>query len=177
MSYVVQMTPGHVLPTRALRERIRQEVGEPSGLSTNPFADQIQDSLRTERFQTVLFATFAVIALVSAAVGLYGVCAFEVASRRREFGIRLALGGTPRDLRRLVLRQTLAPAFAGVGADLALSYWAAKFLQSFLHQVDARDPWTLALVAGVLIVTAGTASWLPARRASGVDLANILRSM
>jgi ABC-type antimicrobial peptide transport system permease subunit len=139
--------------------------------------DRIDVTLRTPTFQAALFGLFGVIALASAAVGLYGVCSFEVALRRREMGVRLALGGSRRDLQHMVVAHAIRPALIGVAAGLLFAYWAAKFLQSFLHQVDARDPWTLALVATVLILTASAAAWLPARRASRLSPADILRAM
>jgi ABC-type antimicrobial peptide transport system permease subunit len=107
---------------------------------------------------------------------LYAVQSFALAQRRREMGIRLAIGGTPGDVRRLVFRESLRPALIGTAAGLGLAWWALQFLQSYLHQIDARDPWTLALVAVVLIATAFVAAWIPARRAARTDPAIVLRS-
>jgi hypothetical protein len=177
MMYAIRMESGRVPSVRDVRERIRQEIGEPLSVSVSAVTDGIDATLRSPKFQAALFGLFGVLALASAAVGLYGVCSFEVALRRREMGIRLALGGSERDLQRHVIGHAIRPALIGVAAGLLVAYWAAKFLQSFLHQVDARDPWTLALVAAVLILTASIAAWLPARRASRLNPADILRAM
>ena len=177
MMYAVRMESGRVPSVREVRERLGQEIGQPSSVNVSAVTEGIDETLRRPKFQVALFGLFGLIALASAAVGLYGVCSFEVALRRREMGIRLALGGSQRDLQRHVIAHAIRPALIGVAAGLLVAYWAAKFLQAFLHQVDARDPWTLALVAAVLILTASIAAWLPARRASRLNPADILRAM
>ena len=111
-----------------------------------------------------------------AVVGLYAVQSFNVGMRQREFGIRLSLGARPRNLRRMLIGQTFRPVLVGIAIGMVVTYWAAQFLQSLLVQVDARDPWTYALVALVLLVAALVAVWLPARRAARVDPAVVLRA-
>jgi ABC-type antimicrobial peptide transport system permease subunit len=109
-------------------------------------------------------------------VGLYAVGSFEVAMRRSEMGVRMSLGATAGNLQRLVIREALTPVVVGILAGLIVTYWGAKFLQSFLYHVDARDPVTYVLVVLVLIATAIVAAWLPARRAARTDPATVLRA-
>jgi putative ABC transport system permease protein len=123
-----------------------------------------------------MFTTFGVVGLLLAAVGLYAVTSFDVAARRREMGVRLSLGASPRDLLQRVLRDSVRPALVGVAIGIVLSLWAAQFLQSFLHKVDARDPWTFGLVALTLVLAAVAAAWIPARRASRTDPTEVLRA-
>lgn len=176
MMFAVRMAPGRV-PVRAeVRQRVREAVVEPASVTVTSIPELLHGSVVEERFRATLFMTFGVVAIVLAAVGLYAVQSFALAQRRREMGIRLAIGGTPGDVRRLVFRESLRPALIGTAAGLGLAWWALQFLQSYLHQIDARDPWTLALVAVVLIATAFVAAWIPARRAARTDPAIVLRS-
>ena len=176
MMFAVRMAPG-LAPGRAeVRQRVRDAVIEPASVAVNSIPELLRASVGEERFRATLFITFGVVAIALAAVGLYAVQSFALARRRREMGIRLALGGSPRDLRRLVFRESLQPVLIGTGVGLAVAWWTAKFLQSYLHQIDARDPWTLTLVACVLIGTAIMAAWVPAGRAARTDPATVLRS-
>jgi ABC-type antimicrobial peptide transport system permease subunit len=111
-----------------------------------------------------------------AAIGIYGVSAFEVARRQFEMGVRLSLGATAADLRRMMIRAALKPVAVGAGTGLAISWWAASFLQSFVVDVDARDPGTFAVVAVTLALTAIAAAWLPAGLAARTNPASILRN-
>jgi putative ABC transport system permease protein len=122
-----------------------------------------------------LFLTFAVIALLLAAIGLYAVIANSVSRTTQEIGIRMALGGTSRDIRRLVLRQGMLPAVTGLLAGLAASIGFNRLLQSQLFSVSFTDPSTYAVTSTVLIVVALLACLIPARRAMRVDPAVTLR--
>ena len=132
--------------------------------------------LERPRLQAVLFASFAAVALILAAVGLYAITSLNVTLRRAELGIRVAIGADASRLRRLVVGDVVRPALVGSLAGLAIAYWAGRFAQAFVFQVDARDPWTLALVVVALIATAVVAAWLPARRAARTDPAEVLRA-
>jgi predicted permease len=132
--------------------------------------------LERPRLQLVLFASFAAVALILAGVGLYAITSLNVALRQAELGIRAAIGADARNLRRLIVADVVRPVLAGSAAGLAVAYWAGQFAQAFIFQVDARDPWTLALVVVVLLATAVVAAWLPARRAARTDPAEVLRS-
>ncbi len=129
----------------------------------------IAESLRQPRFNTILLGLFAAIALALAVIGIYGVVAWNVAQRTREFGIRQALGADRPAIIRLVLRQGLRTVLLGLLLGLAGSLAAARALQSMLFQISSFDPWTFGLVAVVLGLAAILACWLPARRATRVD--------
>jgi putative ABC transport system permease protein len=128
------------------------------------------------RFSTVLFSALAGLALVLAAVGLYGVLAFSVAQRSYEMGVRLALGARPTDVLALVTRQGMMLVAGGLVLGLALAMAASRVMASLLFQVAPTDPVTY-VVAGVLLVTVGAvACYAPARRASRVDPTAALRA-
>jgi hypothetical protein len=133
-------------------------------------------ALRQPRLQTIIFGSFAIVGLLLAALGLFAVASFEIALRRYELGVRVALGASAVQIRRLMLSESLKPVAVGILAGLAIAYWAAEFAQALVHQVDARDPWTMAIVSAVLVVTAAGAAWLPARRAARVDPIVTLRA-
>ena len=116
------------------------------------------------------------IALLLAIVGIFSVLAYSVDQRMPEFGVRLALGATPGDLVRRVLRRGLALAGLGAVAGLAGALGLARLLQSMLFQISAQDPWVLGGVTGILLLTAVTACLLPARRASRADVTRLLRA-
>ena len=128
------------------------------------------------RLTAALMSAAAAVALLLGMIGLYGVMAYLVALRTREFGVRLALGADPRRIARAVLGAGLALTGGGIAAGLVLHALAAPLLRAFLFGVTAHDPPTLAGAALLLIATAAIASWLPARRAARVDPALALRA-
>lgn len=121
------------------------------------------------RFRAAVLGAFAALALVLAAVGLYGVLSHLTEQRMREFGVRLALGAQKRDLLGLVIRQGLLLTGAGLAAGLILGLGLERVLNGLLYEVKATDPWTLAAVSALLLVVSLLATWLPARRAARVD--------
>lgn len=124
-------------------------------------------SLARPRLYAILLGGFAAFALLIAGVGLFGVLAYGVAQRRREIAIRVALGATPAALVALVLRQGLAMTIAGLAVGLSAAYVAVTWIAGFLFGVTARDPVSFVIVAIVLFIVAGLASFVPARRAAG----------
>ncbi|HSC26261.1 MAG TPA: ABC transporter permease, partial [Vicinamibacterales bacterium] len=132
-------------------------------------AGQVSDTLDQSRFQATLLGAFAAIALLLAAIGIYGVTAHAVGQRTQEVGIRMALGAGGGDVLRLMLRQHLRPALAGVIVGVAGALVLSRFLRSLLYGVGAGDPITFALTASALVVVAVAACWIPARRAARVD--------
>ncbi|MEO6224163.1 MAG: FtsX-like permease family protein, partial [Vicinamibacterales bacterium] len=149
--------------------------GLPAKMTSSPVVARIAASLRDQRFRAQLFGAFGLVALMLACVGLYAVTAFDARTRRAEMGVRLALGASPGSLRQLVLRRALMPVIIGGGTGLVAAWWAGTYMQSFLHEVDARDPGFLVIVGGTLVGAAAIAALLPARRASRVDPATVLR--
>ncbi len=130
---------------------------------------RLAESVATQRFQLIVLGVFAVMALVLAAVGIYGVMSSSVAERRREIGIRLALGAQPASVLRLVLGQGLMLALAGVGLGLGAAVALTRFMESLLFEVRATDPATFAVIASLLTFVALLACYVPARRATRVD--------
>jgi putative ABC transport system permease protein len=110
-----------------------------------------------------------------AAVGLYGLIAYSVAQRTQEFGIRLALGAQPGDIARLVMREGLLAALAGVLFGLAGSFGLTRVMQSLLYDVSATDVETFSVSAVVFLTVAVVASYIPARRAARLDPSDTLR--
>jgi len=134
------------------------------------------ESLQVVHLALWLFTMFAAIALMLAAVGIYGVMSYLIRQRRQEIGTRLALGASRRDILWLVMRQGTAIAVGGCGIGLAVAAVAARSLGSLLYGVSASDPATLTIAATVLVATILSACYLPARRAALVDPLEIMQS-
>jgi putative ABC transport system permease protein len=135
----------------------------------------VAGSLATRRLINALLTGFAALALLLAAIGIYGVMSLSVTGRLNEFGIRLALGAAPGDVLRLVLRQGLLLALAGLAVGLAGAAWLTRFLGTLLFGVHPVDPVTFLGVAAVLGTVAAAACYLPARRATRADPIAALR--
>lgn len=127
-------------------------------------------------FALVLFETFALVGLLLAAIGMYGVLSGSVSERTREIGVRVALGASPAQILALVFRQGMALTLVGLAIGLAGALAAARALAPLLFGISASDPLTCAAVAGLLMVVAALACWIPARRAAQVDPAITLRA-
>ena len=138
--------------------------------------DQVSSSLSQERLIAMLSGFFGGLALVLAGVGLYGVTAYAVSRRRREIGIRMALGSAPAGVVRLVLTRVAILLGIGVVIGAAVSAWASRFLATLLYGLEPRDPATLVGAAVVLTAVAALAGWIPAWRASRIDPASVLRN-
>jgi putative ABC transport system permease protein len=141
-----------------------------------PMAQYLSEGMAQARFSLLLMTTLGGIALLLAGVGIFGVIAYTVTQRTREFGIRLALGEDPRQTRRDVIgrgmRLVVPSILVGLGASLLFS----RFLGGLLYQVSPHDPLTLGGIAALLGAVALAACYLPARRATAVDPAIALRS-
>jgi predicted permease len=129
---------------------------------------QIKPEYANQRLIATLFGIFSALALALAVVGLYSVVAYAVATRTNEFGVRLALGATARDIARLVLSATTATVAVGLAAGIALSLALSKFFSAWINE-PSRDPLLLSAVASILLLAALTAAILPALRASRTD--------
>jgi len=131
--------------------------------------DVVGASVSQPRFSSQLLGTFAALALLLAAIGLYGLMAYSVTQRRNEIGVRMALGATREDILGLILRHGSKLAIAGIGIGVALSLAVTRVLSSMLFAVSSRDPETFAGVALLLITVGLAACFIPARRAAKVD--------
>src|SRR4029453_9706612 len=138
--------------------------------------EQIDRSMRTERTFAMLSSTFGILALVLSAVGLYGVIANAVSRRRKELGIRLALGAEPRRIRRLVLGEAGLLVALGAAAGLPCAWLTGRAVRSRLFGVQRGDWTSVGAALAVLTIAAGLAAWWPARRASRVDPMVALRA-
>jgi ABC-type antimicrobial peptide transport system permease subunit len=138
-------------------------------------AEQVDASLAQDRLVAMLSGFFGGLALLLAALGLYGVTAYAVARRRTEIGIRMALGAAPAGVVRMVLTRVSRLVGAGVLVGAAISLAASTLIGSLLYGVEPRDPLTLAGAALTLAAVGGLAAWPPAYRASRVDPAEVLR--
>ena len=131
--------------------------------------EQIEQTLFLNRLTSGISSAFALLALVLACIGLYGMLSYEVARRTRELGIRMALGAQRRDLLRLVVGQGIALAAVGIAIGMGVALGVTRFLGSLLYNVKAGDPLTFAGVALLLVTVAGLACYVPALRAARVD--------
>ncbi|HEY2164213.1 MAG TPA: FtsX-like permease family protein, partial [Gemmatimonadaceae bacterium] len=158
---------------RVLADAIQREVRTAGG-GLRPVAISTMDdvsgaSTSRDRFEMSLVTIFGAVALLLAAVGLYGVMSYSVQTRRREIGIRLALGAESRQLRRMVLAQAMAMTCAGIAVGLAGALALTRFMASLLFGVGPYDRDSFVIVPLVLSVVALAAAWIPARRASTLD--------
>jgi putative ABC transport system permease protein len=136
----------------------------------------VDRSVDEPRFRTLLIGIFAVLALLLAAVGVYGLISYSVTQRTREIGIRVALGARPRQVLYPVVREGVALALTGVAIGLAGALVTTRVLSAFLFGVGATDPVTFAAVSALLLVIALAASYVPSRRALRVDPLTALRA-
>jgi putative ABC transport system permease protein len=137
--------------------------------------ESISRSVSQPRFRAALLGGFAGVALLLAAIGIYGVVAYGVSQRMREFGIRIALGAQPGNVIGMVLRSSGWLMLAGIAAGLVGSLALTRLLKAMLFEVSPIDPVTFVAVAALLTGIAGLASILPARRATSIDPVSALR--
>jgi predicted permease len=144
-------------------------------LTFRTLSDQVNASFAQERLIAMLSGFFSALSLLLAGLGLYGVTAYAVAGRRREMGIRMALGATRGRVLRLVMSRVSIQIVLGVAIGGVVSLWASKFVATLLYGLEPRDLTTLIGAAVILGGVAALAAWLPARRASRIDPAEVLR--
>ena len=138
--------------------------------------DQIDRSLGAERLFASLMSAFGAMAMVLAAIGLYGVMAFAVTRRTPEIGIRIALGAQRSEVQWLVLRQSLVMALWGIVVGVPGALALARLIRTMLYGVEPSDPASIAGAVLVIAVVAALAAWIPARRAASVDPMKALRN-
>lgn len=168
LSYVVraQGDPTSLIP--AMRAEV-QALNRDVLLRFQTMDEVVASSLDTRRFSLVIFAAFAVVALVLAAAGVYGVMSYAVSQRTHEIGVRIALGAREQDVLRMVIGQGMRLAFAGIVIGLASAYGVTRLIANMLHNISPADPLTFAAIASLLTLVALLACYLPARRATKVD--------
>jgi Acidobacterial duplicated orphan permease len=167
--YVVRSSGDPTSLFGAIRGAVRVADPELPIVGPRTAIDGIAKSLAGREFNTVLLGSFALLALVLAAVGIYGLMAYAVVQRTREIGVRLAIGATPLDVLRLVVGQATRVALAGVVIGVAGALLLTRIMGSLLFDVSPLDPLTFAASALTLFAIAALASFLPARRAANID--------
>ena len=161
------------LSTSEVAAAIRQEVQKIDKdlpvTDVGKLPDLLDASVSQQRFRTFLLGLFAAMALILAAIGIFGVISYSVSCRTNEIGIRVALGASRATILRMILRETLFLAFAGLLTGIPCALIAAHLIGHMLFGVSANDPITLAAVAFTLTAVASLAGFIPARRAMQVD--------
>lgn len=135
----------------------------------------VSNAVARPRFGSMILTTFAATALMLTTVGLYGVVANTVSQRVRELGVRLALGATPGDILRMIVKQGLSPVLAGLALGLVAAWGLGKAMASLLFEIQPGDPVTFLAAAAILLAVSALACWVPARRASRFDPVVALR--
>jgi predicted permease len=167
-------TPASV--AEGMRAEIRRAAPDLPVVSTSTMDEAVAASVAQPRFRTLLVALFAMTATLIATCGIYGVMAYTVTQRRREIGVRMALGAERRDVLRLVLRRALRIVVTGLIVGLAGAAGVTRVLQSFLFGVTPTDPIAFAIVTLLLMAVGLMAAWLPALRATRIDPSAALRA-
>jgi putative ABC transport system permease protein len=169
MSLVVRTTGDPLSLSPAIRNEVLQ-IDKEQPVSSFATLDQlVSTSVARQKFSMLLLGVFATVALVLAAVGIYGVLSYAVTQRTHEIGIRMALGAGRRDVLRLVVGQGMLLTGLGVGAGLASALLLTRLMATLLFGVSATDPLTFGLIACLLLTIALFACWIPAQRATKVD--------
>jgi predicted permease len=167
------------LPVATMERPVKQAVHAISAVvpvRMRTYESMIDDRFATSRLRSLLIRLFAVLALVLVVSGVYGVTSYWVEQRRREAGIRIALGATPGNLLLLFLRRGMAAALIGVAIGTLGSVWLTRFVAPFLYKTSPNDPLVFGTVIGIALVSTLVATLLPARRAATTAPAQALRS-
>jgi putative ABC transport system permease protein len=176
MAFVVRGATSSAAFPGALRAALSRVDPDQPITNIRPLTTLVDESLARERFAMTLFTVFSVVALLLAALGIYGVMAYAVGQRTGEFGLRMALGAQSGDVLRLVLVQGGRLVALGVLAGLGGALLLTQLLEKLLFNVKSYDPLTFAGIVGLLALVAGAACLLPARRASRVNPMTALRT-
>jgi putative ABC transport system permease protein len=174
--YLVRTASDPDLVARDIALVLKRDVPDVLVRRAETFDAALSRSMRVHRFRTILFGVAAGAALLLLAVGVAGLAATGVSARRREIGIRTALGAARPSLRRMIVAEHLRPVALGVTLGLIASWWTTKLVSAFLYQIDPHEPWVWAGAAALLLLVAALATWIPARRASAVEPMVVLRS-
>ncbi len=176
LTAVAKTTAAPEVAAGSMRQALAHLDPEQAAGEIRTFDQYLARSIATPRFTAILLGAFAALALLLAGFGLYGVMAYSVAQRRREIGIRMALGAQAADVRSLVVSQAMRLGAAGLAMGIVGALAVARVLDSLLFGVSASDPLTFAAVSAALITVLVLAAYLPARRATRVDPIVALRA-
>jgi predicted permease len=176
MTLVVNQSGSREALLTALRRLFEQQAGRTPLTTVKTIDDNLRSSMSMERMLAWVLSGFALFALLIAATGIAGVLGYAVQLRRREIGIRLALGATPGGIARQFERYGLSLAMAGLVLGSVLSYWLRKVIGAFLFRTDAAEPLLWAGVCALLLLCAAGAAALPARRAAALQPSEVLRA-
>jgi putative ABC transport system permease protein len=176
LSFVVQTPGAPAALTSAVRAAMREVEPALPVFAERSLAEYFDQSIGTQRLTVTLLGAFAALALMLAAVGLYGVLSYNVGQRTREIGVRMALGAHPRDVVAMIVRHGSILAGVGLVIGMAAAIGAGRLLRSVLYEVSPLDPASFAAVALVLAGVGAIACWLPSRRATRIDPAMALRT-
>jgi predicted permease len=168
-SFVVRTEGDPAALSAAAQRAVREVDASRAAAAVKPMETLLSESVAQPRFYAQLLTGFACVALLLAAVGVYGVMSYTVTQRTHEIGIRMALGAEGRDVVRMVVGQGMALALAGVAAGLAAAFALTRVMSSLLYGVSATDPLTFALISLLITTVALLACFVPARRATKVD--------
>ena len=175
LTVVVRSTMDPAMLTNVLREQVQALDKDQPVSRIKTMEGYLADSMAQRRFNMLLLGAFAGIALVLAAVGIYGVIAYTVAQRTHEMGIRIALGARGADILRLVFANAMVTTITGIVIGLVAAFALTRLLQSLLYQVTATDPFVFAAISILLLTVAAIATYIPARRAMKVNPITALR--
>ena len=175
-TYVIRTSGSPTAATSAVRRELRAMFPTTAIRNVQTMDDVLHESMAPARLSMRLISAFAIVALITAALGVFGVLSFVVAQRTRELGIRMALGAAPGDVRRMVIGYGSRLAVAGLVIGLAGSFALTRLISTMLFGVTPTDPLTFGVVSAVLLGIGVLASWLPARRATRIDPIVALRS-
>jgi predicted permease len=173
--YMLKASGDPLLLAEAVRQKIRAIEPNRAVFDVKRLTDYVSSSLTERRFQMMLLSSFAITALLLAAIGLYGVTTFLVSQRTREIGLRVALGAQPTQILAQVFRQGALMTGTGLVAGLACAAGLSRYIASLLFGVTPLDTATFAAVPLLLACVAAVAVWLPARRATRIDPIAALR--
>jgi ABC-type antimicrobial peptide transport system permease subunit len=169
MTLALRTNPDPLGLTAAVHNQVLSVDKDQPVYDVQTMEQRLADSMAPRRFNMLLLGIFAGVALVLAAVGIYGVMSYSVTQRTHEIGIRMAMGAGKNDVLKLILRQGMVLALLGLATGLAGAFFLSRVLASLLFQVSATDPLTFAGISLSLLAVALLASYLPARRAAKVD--------
>ncbi|HMB80719.1 MAG TPA: FtsX-like permease family protein, partial [Vicinamibacterales bacterium] len=169
VTYYVRTTDASAAAFGAIRNQVRKLDASMPVYAMKTLEGQLDETLLTDRLIASLAAGFGLLATLLASIGLYGVMAFVVARRRKELGIRLALGAEPGGVIWLVMKEVLLLLAIGLAVGVPAALALGHFVASQLYGIEARDPWTAIATLALLTLVSAAAGLIPAHRASRID--------